>query len=164
MPRPTATSTNGSGGSSGSTADAPVRVTWAPLANGHSPGTFLTASARAVQSWTMREGGGDVSEAGIARYDSDSSFIGALAWDPHHASEVAVASGGSVLGWDLRSGERTRAIEHAVAQGAGVVRSLSYNPNRPWYMASGGDDFRVKIWDLRRAAAPLKVLDGHSHW
>ncbi len=111
----------------------------------------------------MREGGG-VGESGAARFDSEASFIGGLAWDPHHASEVSVAMGGTVMGWDLKSGERTRAIEHAVAAGGGVVRSLSYNPNRPWYLASAGDDFRVKIWDLRRAAAPLKVLDGHSHW
>jgi WD40 repeat protein len=144
-------------------ADAPKRVTWAPMASGHAQGSFVTSSGTAVKSWAMREGGG-VGESGVARFDSEASFIGGLAWDPHHASEVSVAMGGTVMGWDLKSGERTRAIEHAVAAGGGFVRSLSYNPNRPWYLASAGDDFRVKIWDLRRAAAPLKVLDGHSHW
>lgn len=91
------------------------------------------------------------------------SFIGGCAWDPHRASEVAIACDSSILCWDLRTGERPRGVTHAVPAGS-CVRSLSYNPNKPWHLASGGDDYRVKIWDARKTAAPVKILDGHTHW
>jgi hypothetical protein len=98
------------------------------------------------------------------------SNVGAVAWDPHHANEVAAAVNGSVLCFDLRSHERSHAVERAVfgndAVGAGLcVRALSYNPNKPWFIATGGDDFRVRCWDLRKAnVGPVKTLEGHSHW
>ena len=44
------------------------------------------------------------------------------------------------------------------------VRAVSFNSNKPWHLASGGDDHKVKLWDLRRPAAPVKILDGHTHW
>lgn len=34
---------------------------------------------------------------------------------------------------------------------------VSYNPNRPWYVASTGDDGEVRCWDLRRTAAPTST-------
>jgi hypothetical protein len=144
--------------------DGVARVAWAPHASGHSAASFVTAHGAAVRAWTLRGSGGAPDAAGAATFDAAAPHVGAAAWDPHHPNEVAVAAGAAVHAWDLRAGERTRAIEHAVQAGCGVVRALSFNPNRPWVIATAGDDFRVKIWDLRKPAAPLKVLEGHSHW
>lgn len=44
------------------------------------------------------------------------------------------------------------------------VRDVDYNPNKPFHLLSAGCDRRVRLWDLRSPAAPLKVLQGHSHW
>lgn len=93
----------------------------------------------------------------------DASFIGGTAWDRLHPSDVAIACDAAIHVWDTRTGERTRAIERAVPAGS-CVRGLSYNCNKPWHLASGGDDGRVKIWDLRKGGAPVKVLEGHTHW
>jgi WD40 repeat protein len=106
-----------------------------------------------------------VSELGCARLDRDASFCGGVAWDPHHPSEVAVAADGEVVVWDVKSGDRARAVGEAVeGSSGGVVRALSYNTNKPWMLATAGDDYRVKLWDLRKCAAPVKILDGHTHW
>ena len=147
----------------GAGSDAVARVAWAPHVSGHVPTSFVTAHGACVRAWSLSAAGG-VEPAGAAAFDAPAPHVGAVAWDPHHASQVAVAAGAAVYSWDLRVGERARAIEHAVQAGCGVVRALSFNPNRPWVLATAGDDFRVKIWDLRKPAAPLKVLEGHSHW
>lgn len=41
---------------------------------------------------------------------------------------------------------------------------VSYNVNKPMHLATGGDDMRVKVWDLRRPDMPVKILEGHTHW
>jgi WD40 repeat protein len=45
-----------------------------------------------------------------------------------------------------------------------LVRDLDFNPNRQYYLASCGDDCRVKFWDTRNCSEPLKILSDHSHW
>ena len=47
---------------------------------------------------------------------------------------------------------------------AHCVRDLDYNPNKPYYLVTGGDDSKIKFWDVRKSAQPLKILTGHSHW
>jgi WD40 repeat protein len=93
----------------------------------------------------------------------DVMFIGGVSWDALHPNEVAIACDSSIHVWDTRSKERTKTIEHAVPAGC-CVRAVSYNTNKPWHLASGGDDYKVKLWDLRRPTAPIKILDGHTHW
>lgn len=44
------------------------------------------------------------------------------------------------------------------------VRDVHYNPNKPRFVATCGDDGMAKFWDLRRASEPVKILSGHSHW
>jgi len=136
---------------------------WAPNVPEHKAGTFITAHSSGVRSWVLQEGGG-VEEVGAARFDHEVSVVGGVAWDPHHPAEAAVATDGEVSMWDLRSGDMSRKISEAVSVSSGVVRGLSYNTNKPWHLATCGDDFRVKLWDLRRCAAPVKILDGHTYW
>jgi EARP and GARP complex-interacting protein 1 len=119
-----------------------------------------------MQVWQLQPGAGPSSSPlSVSSLElSGAAFIGGCAWDPHKAgTDVAIASDSSVLFWDLRSSERPRSISHAVPSGS-CVRALSYNPNKQYHLATGGDDFRVKIWDLRKTSSPVKILDGHTHW
>ena len=147
----------------GGGADPLHHVQWAPHAAGHEAGTLVSAHAGSARGWRLRDDG-SVAPLGVARFAHDANFVGAVAWDPHHPAEVAVAADAEVGFWDLRSGECARSIGGAVSVAGGVVRALSFNPNKPWHVATAGDDFGVKIWDARRPSAPLKILEGHSYW
>jgi len=47
----------------------------------------------------------------------------------------------------------------------GGVTAIDYNPNKPYTVATAGQDGTAKIWDLRQAAHPvLTARGGHSHW
>lgn len=52
-------------------------------------------------------------------------------------------------------------IENAHGQ---LVRDLDFNPNKQYYLASCGDDCKVKFWDTRNVTEPVKTLEQHSHW
>ncbi|MEE6476713.1 hypothetical protein FKM82_011189 [Ascaphus truei] len=45
-----------------------------------------------------------------------------------------------------------------------LVRDLDFNPNKQYYLASCGDDCKVKFWDTRNINEPVKTLEEHSHW
>ena len=158
-------------------------VAWAPVSgelafnrrSAESSSQLVSVEDSTIRSWTLR-GDGSLSSSNADVSIPDVTFCGGVAWDPHHASEVAVAADAGLHCWDVRSGDRLRSIPNAVPPGL-CVRSLSFNPNKPWHIATAGDDFRVKIWDLRRlgqqqggssggsqGAVPVKVLDGHTHW
>ena len=145
---------------------------WSP-----SGSQIICATSSGIRDVSLKEGGGassskpyvlDGSSSQLKFGENRASFVGGIACDPHHTSEVSVAFDSSIISFDLRSRERTRIIERADSPGSkavsGCVRSLSYNPNKPWVLASGGDDHRVHFWDVRKASAPVKTLAGHSHW
>ncbi|XP_067678479.1 EARP and GARP complex-interacting protein 1-like [Haliotis asinina] len=83
-------------------------------------------------------------------------------WNPHHnCSQIATANDTSIRGWDLRSMKQVYHMENAHAQ---LVRDLDFNPNKQYYMATCGDDCKVKFWDTRNTTEPLMVFSEHSHW
>ncbi|KAB0405661.1 hypothetical protein E2I00_011913, partial [Balaenoptera physalus] len=59
------------------------------------------------------------------------------------------------------TGRQIYCIESAHGQ---LVRDLDFNPNKQYYLASCGDDCRVKFWDTRNVTEPVKTLEEHSHW
>jgi WD40 repeat protein len=137
---------------------------WLPSSSdsaGADDSTIVTVDDTSVKTWKLR-GSGSLDVASDFAMD-DVTYVGDIAWDTLHPSEMAVATDSSVQCWDLRSGNRIRTIVNAVPAGA-CVRSVSYNINKPWHLASAGDDFRVKVWDVRKPSVPVKVLDGHTHW
>lgn len=85
----------------------------------------------------------------------------ALVADPHFASLLAVAGEAQLLGVDLRQKNATWTIKGAEH---GAIRDVDCNPNKPYQLVSGGDDGKIRFWDYRSGAAPLKVLPGHAHW
>ena len=147
---------DGGAGSSGSGS--------AAAGGGATDASVVTVDDTSVRLWRVRPSGATALVSAPTTYGMDDvSFIGGVACDALHPTEVAVATDASVTCWDTRTGERVRHIPHAVPAGA-CVRALSYNINKPWHLATGGDDYRVKVWDVRRPDAPVKVLDGHTHW
>ena len=56
---------------------------------------------------------------------------------------------------DLRSG----ANAHSLAGHQGAVLSVAWSPKDEYVLASGGTDGTARVWDIRRSAASLGVLD-----
>lgn len=56
---------------------------------------------------------------------------------------------------DLRSG----ASAHSLAGHQGAVLSVAWSPSNENILASGGSDGTVRLWDIRRSAGSLGVLD-----
>jgi DNA excision repair protein ERCC-8 len=56
---------------------------------------------------------------------------------------------------DLRSGAST----HSLAGHSGAVLSTAWHPKREHVLASAGSDGLVRLWDIRRSASSLGVLD-----
>lgn len=44
------------------------------------------------------------------------------------------------------------------------MRDVDFNPNKQYYLASCGDDCKVKFWDTRSPTEPVRTLEEHSHW
>lgn len=43
-------------------------------------------------------------------------------------------------------------------------RDFDINPNKQYYLASGGDDGCTKFWDVRNPSEPVISRSDHSHW
>nr|DBA25805.1 TPA: hypothetical protein GDO54_010150 [Pyxicephalus adspersus] len=83
-------------------------------------------------------------------------------WSPHHnCTQVATANDTTIRGWDIRTMRQIYCIDNAHGQ---LVRDLDFNPNKQYYLASCGDDCKVKFWDTRNVNEPVKTLEEHSHW
>ncbi|KAI9729052.1 MAG: hypothetical protein M1828_000137 [Chrysothrix sp. TS-e1954] len=57
---------------------------------------------------------------------------------------------------DLRSGS---AVQSLVGHAGGAVLSVAWHPRKEHILASGGVDGTVRLWDVRRSAGCLGVLD-----
>lgn len=76
----------------------------------------------------------------------------------HIASHLLVACASqhpAVRLVDLRSGSAT----HSLAGHSGAVLSVSWHPKQENILASGGTDGVVRLWDVRKSASSLGVLD-----
>uniref|UniRef100_M4BAZ8 EIPR1-like beta-propeller domain-containing protein n=1 Tax=Hyaloperonospora arabidopsidis (strain Emoy2) TaxID=559515 RepID=M4BAZ8_HYAAE len=127
--------------------------------------TVASAHETLIRTWRV-----DASSVeALDRLELDGSMLGgatkraasALVWDPHHASHLTFALGGSVRMWDVRAKQDSVSIEDAHPS---ATLALDFNPNKPYALASGGDDGKLKFWDLRYSSKPVLALNAHSHW
>ncbi|KAK9723064.1 hypothetical protein K7432_002173 [Basidiobolus ranarum] len=42
-----------------------------------------------------------------------------------------------------------------------VINEVQWNPFVPYWIASGGDDHMVKLWDIRFNSGPVSIIDAH---
>jgi len=84
-------------------------------------------------------------------------------FNPHrNCHQYATACGSQVIGWDSRTGEQGWIITNTTQQGN--IRTMDFNPNKQYYLCTGGDDGMVSIWDTRNPTEPLYSHRQHSHW
>ena len=85
-------------------------------------------------------------------------------WNPHRSyHQLATVSGSQVLGWDTRTGEQAWSL-HCPGTSTASLRSLDFNPNKQYYLLTGGDDGCINIWDIRSGGQILHSARHHSHW
>ncbi|XP_034243168.1 EARP-interacting protein homolog isoform X2 [Thrips palmi] len=84
-------------------------------------------------------------------------------WNSHHkCTQFVTASECSIRSWDLREDNKQAwCIDGAHSQ---LVRDFDINPNKQYYIASGGDDGSTKFWDVRNPSEPVISISDHSHW
>ena len=99
---------------------------------------------------------------------SKSGLVPRVAWDPHsNGDTVALTRHKSVHLLDLRedSSIPSGIVESFAAHRSSAVMDIDFNPNKPYVLATAGQDGLLKFWDLRSAKHPLTVCrGGHSHW
>jgi hypothetical protein len=94
----------------------------------------------------------------------DRGITSEAAWNPHKVSELAYTSDKSVVGVDTRqSGDAAAAWTVANADSVQAL-TLDFNPTAANYVACGGIDGTVRVFDLRRTAEPALRLKNHEHW
>ncbi|XP_034856174.1 EARP and GARP complex-interacting protein 1 isoform X2 [Mirounga leonina] len=86
-------------------------------------------------------------------------------WEPTgDGKKVISLADNHILLWDLQESSG-RAVIYCIENAHGqLVRDLDFNPNKQYYLASCGDDCKVKFWDTRNVTEPVKTLEEHSHW
>eukprot|EP01039_Chlorochromonas_danica_P001438 gene1438-1563_t len=126
---------------------------------------ILTFDGKMLSTWTVQND--KVKSLGVTivgEADEQNRILianGSAAWDPHNATGCAAVSGRDIHLIDRRDMEVTgsRPTAHK-----GLIRSLDYNPNKPFTLATAGEDALIKVWDLRRLNQPILQCKGHSHW
>ncbi|XP_058988757.1 EARP and GARP complex-interacting protein 1 isoform X4 [Mustela lutreola] len=135
-------------------------VTWEPTGDGKK---VISLADSHILLWDLQESSSQAVLASSASLEGKGQLkFTSGRWSPHHTgTQVATANDTTIRGWDTRSMSQIYCIENAHGQ---LVRDLDFNPNKQYYLASCGDDCKVKFWDTRNVAEPVKTLEQHSHW
>jgi WD40 repeat protein len=121
-------------------------------------------------------------KGGIARWDAETNtctqrakgelankkprFVPRVAWDPHAVDALAVSSGTGIkiLDWRTDTTVPTGTVASFPAHRYNIT-DVDYNPNKPYVLATSGQDGLLKFWDIRLAKHPVLVArGGHNHW
>uniref|UniRef100_A0A3Q1G7N6 EARP complex and GARP complex interacting protein 1 n=1 Tax=Acanthochromis polyacanthus TaxID=80966 RepID=A0A3Q1G7N6_9TELE len=137
-----------------------VFVLWEPMGDGK---RVISLADNNALLWDLQESSTQATVSSTATLEGKGQLkFTAGKWSPHHnCSQLATANDTAIRGWDLRTMSQIYCIENAHGQ---LVRDLDFNPNRQYYLASCGDDCKVKFWDVRNVQEPVKTLEEHSHW
>ncbi|XP_034715056.1 EARP-interacting protein homolog [Etheostoma cragini] len=137
-----------------------VCVLWEPMGDGK---RVISLADNHALLWDLQESSTQAKVSNTATLEGKGQLkFTSGKWSPHHScSQLATANDTAIRGWDLRTMSQIYCIENAHGQ---LVRDLDFNPNRQYYLASCGDDCKVKFWDVRNVQEPVKTLEEHSHW
>ncbi|KAA0166214.1 hypothetical protein FNF27_05491 [Cafeteria roenbergensis] len=140
------------------------------------PQLLVTVAPGCVTVWRVTSGSDPAAEVLRSWRPPAGEAAASAAFDPTAACRVVVAAGGSIYVWDGAATEGTSPVLAARAAHDGArVLDVSCNPNRPWVVASAGEDGCVRVWDMRHCSADGSeaaegggasqlCLRGHSHW
>lgn len=83
-----------------------------------------------------------------------------------NCSVIAAAIGPKIYGFDTRIPDHSPSSICWLIEDdrCNRIRSIDFNPNSQYYLASGGDDCKAKFWDLRRTYKPVLQYQNHTHW
>lgn len=126
--------------------------------------SILTANNTDVSLWSITESEVQCQNKYVFSTPQNKNIRSppALSWDPQQgANTFAVGITNTLNICDARKMEVTETLSGAHD---GNIRDIDFNPHKPNVLSTCGDDRKVKIWDLRSLARPLKILEGHSHW
>uniref|UniRef100_A0A8C7CZN0 EARP complex and GARP complex interacting protein 1 n=1 Tax=Oncorhynchus kisutch TaxID=8019 RepID=A0A8C7CZN0_ONCKI len=135
-------------------------VLWEPMGDGKH---VISLADNHALLWDLTESSTQATISSSATLEGKGQLkFTAGKWSPHHnCTQLATANDTAIRGWDLRTMSQIYCIENAHGQ---LVRDLDFNPNKQYYLASCGDDCKVKFWDVRNINEPVKTLEEHSHW
>ena len=85
------------------------------------------------------------------------------AWNPHqNCQQYATLNEHHVRGWDVRTMAQSWTIQECFST---TLRSIDFNPNKQYQLATAGDDGAVRFWDIRQTKQPVAArTNDHSHW
>jgi len=119
------------------------------------PETVVSLDESNIQVWNLER-----PQKRIA-YVADLPRLTNGCWNPLHSEQIVTVNDSTVSGWDLRTMREAYSITRAHI----FVRDVDFNPLRDYYMVTGGDDYKIKFWDIRKPNRTLKTLSGkHQHW
>jgi WD40 repeat protein len=129
--------------------------------------TVFTVEAGRVAGWNLANcGGGPAMEIALSP-DGGLVSCGGIALNPHISTVLAVCVGDVVLGYDTREGGKVP-VWRLKGSPDQLVRDCDFNPNKPYYLCSGGDDGKIRFWDYRKTSECLQQTfpggSEHSHW
>lgn len=132
---------------------------------------LITAKSSTISVHDVGEGGsnGDVSNSldfrldpsfEISKTKTQKDIYSVATWDPHSINSAAAVCDSYLYTLDTRS----MSVGSKVFAHRGVCRDVDYNPNKPHMVITGGDDRRIRFWDMRNMQQPIRTLLGHEHW
>lgn len=135
----------------------------AVLWNSVLPEQVASINRASVTVWQLSHAAAasSAAEAGSASTPVEGATYGCGRWDPHHAHALGLGCERDLFTLDTRSMKAAVGVKGAHE---GRVHGLDYNPNKPNTILSSGDDYYLRVWDLRKPSAPVMAQHAHAHW
>ncbi|KAK9768404.1 phosphatidylserine decarboxylase 1 [Basidiobolus ranarum] len=112
-----------------------------------------------LYQWSLDSGYSDVKAISSTPGRNNEKFTCAT-WSPYE-QQIVTGRRGNIVGCDLRDMNPTFTINNAHTLN---VRCIDFNPKREHIIATGGDDGKVKFWDIRNTKTHIRELSNHTHW
>ncbi|KAL9179999.1 hypothetical protein ACHAXT_007969 [Thalassiosira profunda] len=144
-------------------------VAWCGVAGEENKGRLVTcAEDKTVRLWNvnsaLKEGKNGTVVAPEATLTYHTDIVEDVDW--HNRDANMVGSCGDdrmVCLWDCRAGKRDKPVHVVREAHAGDVNGMEFHPLNEFYLATGGSDKVVKVWDMRNLKSPLQTLEGHEN-